>query len=117
MARTGSKYKLDDIISLQNVLDAVDSSTSNILLEIGRIAAPEEYAVRFYNDKEQSVFYKNDERLRYAVGKAISISSFNHWMQVIDILYKNNVLELNQEQRSSLEEKLYGTISDVEFID
>jgi hypothetical protein len=117
MAKTGSKYKLNDIIPLQTILDTVDASTNNVLLEIGRTVVPEEYAVRFYNDRQQSVFYKNEEKLRYAVKKAITISSFNHWDQVVDILYKNNALELNQEQCSRLNEKLYGIVSDDEFMD
>lgn len=117
MAKTGSKYKLGDIIPLQNILDAVDSSTNDILLKIGRSVGPEEYAVRFYNDKRQPIFYINEEKLRYAIKKIISISSFNHWEQVIDILYKNNALELNHEQISLLNEKLYGIVSDAEFID
>lgn len=116
MAKTGSKYKLQDIIPLQTIIDTVNSSTNNVLLEIGRIVAPEEYAVRFYNDKEQSIFYKNEERLRYAIRKAISISSFNHWEQVVDILYKNNVLELDQEHRNLLNERLYGITSEPEVI-
>lgn len=113
MAKTGSKYKLQEIIPLQTIIDSINSSTNNILLEIGRAVAPREYAVRFYNDKEQPIFYMNEERLRYTVEKAIFLSSFNHWEQVIDILYKNNALELDEEQCIHLNERLYGTTSKV----
>lgn len=108
MAKTGSKYKLQEIIPLQTIIDVVNSSANDVLLEIGRAVAAKEYAVRFYNDKEQPIFYKNEERLRYTVEKAIFLSSFNHWEEVIDILYKNNALELDEEQCSRLNEKLYG---------
>jgi hypothetical protein len=108
MAKIGSKYKLQDIIPLQTIIDTTNSSINSVLLEISRAVAPGEYAVRFYNDREQPRFYKNEERLRYTVQKAISVSSFNHWEEVVDILYKNNALELNEEQRSCLNEKLYG---------
>ncbi|MCT8976743.1 hypothetical protein N4T77_09040 [Clostridium sp. CX1] len=111
MAKRGSKYKLQDIIPLQTIIDTVNSSTNNVLLEIGRAVAPGEYAVRFYNDREQPRFYKNEERLRYTVQKAILISSFNHWREVIDILCKNNELELDEDQCSCLNERLNGSIS------
>jgi hypothetical protein len=113
MAKTGSKYKLQDIIPMQTIIDTVNSSTNNVLLEIGRTVAPREYAVRFYNDEEQPRFYKNEERLLYTVQKAILLSSFNHWEQVIDILYKNNALELDEEQYRCLNERLYGIIPEV----
>lgn len=116
MARTGSKYKLQDIIPIQIIIDTVNSSTSDVLLEIGRAVVPREYAIKFYDDREQPRFYKNEERLRYTVQKAISLSSFNHWDQVVDILYKNNSLKLNEEQRSSLKEKLYGIIPEAKII-
>ena len=117
MAKIGSKYKLQDIIPLQTIINTVNSSTNNILLEIGRAVAPREYAVRFYSDREQPQFYMNEERLLYTVHKAICISSFNHWEQVIDILYKNNVLELDEEQCSGLNEKLYGITHKVKVIE
>ena len=75
MAKIGSKYKLQDIIPLQTIINTVNSSTNNILLEIGRAVAPREYAVRFYSDREQPQFYMNEERLLYTVHKAICISS------------------------------------------
>jgi hypothetical protein len=106
MAKIGSKYKLQDIIPLQTIISTVNSTTGNILLEIGRSVAPGEYAVRFYNDREKPQFYMNEERLLYTVHKAICISSFNHWEQVIDILYKNNALELDEEQYRCIDEKL-----------
>ncbi|WP_163195413.1 hypothetical protein [Clostridium thermarum] len=115
MPKIGSKYKLQDIVPLQTILDTVDNIESNVLLQISRIVASQEYAVRFYNDKLQPVFYKNDERLRYAVMKAISISSFDHWEQVIDILHKNDALELTQEQYINLNEKLYGIVQEQEL--
>jgi hypothetical protein len=98
MAKTGSKYKLQDIIPLQTIIDTINSSTNNVLLEIGRVVAPGEYSVRFYEDKKQPRFYKNEERLRDTIQRVISVSSFNHWEQTVDILYKNNVLELDEEQ-------------------
>ena len=117
MAKSGSKYKLQHIIPLQTIIDTINSSTNNVLLEIARAVAPDEYAVRFYNDREQPRFYKNVERLLYTVQKAIFISSFNRWEQVVVILYKNNVLELDEEQCSCLNEKLYGIISEDIVID
>lgn len=110
MAKSGSKYKLQDIIPLQTIIDTVNSSTDNVLLEIARAVASKEYAVRFFNDMEQPQFYKNEVRLLYTVQKAILISSFKQWDDVIDILYKNNKLELDEDQCSSLNEKLYGNI-------
>jgi hypothetical protein len=110
VAKSGSKYKLQDIIPLQTIIDTVNSSTDNVLLEIGRAVAPKEYAVRFFNDMEQPKFYKNEVRLLYTVQKAILISSFKQWDDVIDILYKNNELELDEDKCSSLNEKLYGNI-------
>ena len=110
MAKSGSKYKLQDIIPLQTIIDAVNSSTDNVLMEIGRAFASKEYAVRFFNDIKQPQFYKNEVRLLYTVQKAILISSFKQWDDVIGILYKNNELELDEDQCSSLNEKLYGTI-------
>lgn len=110
VAKSGSKYKLQDIIPLQTIIDTVNSSTGNVLLEIGRAVASKEYAVRFFNDMEQPQFYKNEVRLLYTVQKAILISSFKKWDDVIDILYKNNELELDEDQCSSLNEKLYGNI-------
>ena len=108
MAKSGSKYKLQEIIPLQTIIDTVNSSTDNVLLEIGRAVASKEYAVRFFNDMEQPKFYKNEVRLLYTVQKAILISSFKQWDDVIDILYKNNKLELDEDQCSLLNEKLYG---------
>ena len=108
VAKSGSKYKLQDIIPLQTIIDTVNSSTGNVLLEIGRAVASKEYAVRFFNDMEQPKFYKNEVRLLYTVQKAILISSFKQWDDVIDILYKNNELELDEDQCSLLNEKLYG---------
>jgi hypothetical protein len=102
MAKTGSKYKFQDIIPLHTIIDAVNFSTYNVLLEIGRTVAPSEYAVRFYDDSKQPRFYKNEERLRDTIQRVISISSFNHWEQVVYILYKNKILELDEEQCSML---------------
>lgn len=110
MARTGSKYKFQDIIPLETIIDSVNTITSDVLLDIGRAVAPQEYAVRFYKDRSQPRFYNNIERLRYTVQKAISISSFNHWEQVLDILYKNYALDLDEEQYILLNEKLYGIV-------
>lgn len=110
MARIGSKYKFQDIIPLETIIDGVNASTSDVLLEIGRVIVPQEYAVRFYKDRSQPRFYNNVERLRYTVLKAISISSFNHWEQVLDILYKNYLLDLDEEQYRLLNEKLYGIL-------
>lgn len=107
MAKMGSKYKFQDIIPLETIIDTVNSSSSNVLLEIGRAVAPGEYAVRFFEDTEHPAFYKDEERLRYTIQKAICISSFNHWEEVVDILYKNNAMELDEEQCSFLNEKLY----------
>ncbi|MCB2288490.1 hypothetical protein LGK97_01745 [Clostridium sp. CS001] len=108
MAKSGGKYKLQDIIPLQTIIDTVNSTTDNVLLEIGRAVASKEYAVRFFNDREQPKFYKNEVRLLYTVQKAILISSFKQWDDVIDILYKNNELKLDEDQCSLLNEKLYG---------
>lgn len=112
MAKSGSKYKFQDIIPLQTIIDTVNSSTDNVLLQIGRAVAQNEYAVRFFNDREQPQFYKNEERLLYTVQKAILISSFKQWDDIIDILYKNSALELDEEQCSSLNERLYGITPD-----
>jgi len=117
MARTGSKYKYHDVIPLETILDTVDFSTSNLLLEIGRAVAPQEYAIRFFEDSSKKPFYKNIERLRYTVQKAISISSFNHWEEVIDILYKNNALNLDKEQSIYLNEKLYGIANEDRLVE
>ena len=108
MAKSGSKYKLQDIIPLQTIIDTVNSSADTVLLEIGRAVATKEYAVRFFNDREHPRFYKNEERLLYTVQKAILISSFKQWEDVIYILYKNKELELDHDQCSSLNEKLHG---------
>ncbi|NLZ47682.1 MAG: hypothetical protein GX895_02645 [Clostridiales bacterium] len=108
MARSGSKYKFQDIIPLQNIIDSINSSSGDVLLEVGRAVAPQEYAIRFYKDRSQPRFYNNIERLRYTVLKAITVSSFNHWEQVLNILYKNHVLDLDEEQEIFLNEKLYG---------
>lgn len=117
MAKTGSKYKFKDIIPLKIIIDTVNASTNNILLEIGRAVAPGEYAVRFYDDRMQPRFYQNEERLRDTIQRLISLSSFNHWEQVVDILYKNNTLELDEEQCRYLNEKLQGIISHATFTD
>ena len=110
MARSGSKYKLQDTIPLQTIIDTVNFSTDTVLLEIGRAFATKEYAVRFFNEREHPRFYKNEERLLYTVQKAILISSFKQWDEVIDILYKNSALELDENQCSSLNERLHGNI-------
>ena len=110
MAKSGSRYKFQDIIPLQTIIETVNSSTETVLLEIGRAVATKEYAVRFFNDREHPRFYKNEERLLYTVQKAILISSFKQWDDVIDILYKNGELELDENKCSSLKEILLGSI-------
>lgn len=112
MARMGSKYKFHDVIPLETIIDSVNTSTSDVLLEIGRAIAPQEYAVRFYKDRSQPRFYNNLERLRYTVLKSISISSFDHWEQVLDILYKNYAIDLDEEQHIFINEKLYGIVKE-----
>ena len=106
MGKSHSKYKLKNIISFEEVFNKLDIISNDILFEIGESIASTDYAVYYFNNKKHPQYYKNVDGLKHAVRKSLSIGAFNNREKTIDLLYRNDIIDLTQEQYKSLCERL-----------
>lgn len=110
MGKKQGKYKLQNVVPMENVLKSICNAPVTVLLKIGHVVAPTDYAVKFYYNKQHSMFYKNKEKLRKVIIRAFAMGAFNHREQTILMLYQADRLELTQTQFSCLCEKLFISV-------
>ena len=84
MGKSGCKWK--ESVSMETVIQAINISPINSLLPIAKVVCGSDYSVRYYNNKNHPIFYHNDEGVRKALRRCLSIGAFNHRETIIRML-------------------------------
>ena len=62
MGKPGKKWK--ETVPMDKVMDAINTFPITKLMPAAKIVCGTDYAVRFYNNKKHTLFYKNEEAFR-----------------------------------------------------
>ena len=84
MGKSAGKWR--ENISMDIVMNAINTTPIKDLMPIAKIVCGSDHAVYHYNDKNHSVFYKNDEAIRKALRRCVTIGAFDHRKTIICML-------------------------------
>lgn len=81
MGKPGRKWK--ESVSMNTVLEAINTYPIDDILRAGKLVCQTDYAIRFFHNKAHTKFYKNEDAVRSALRRAVTVGAFEHRSQVI----------------------------------
>ena len=84
MGNPGRKWK--ESVSMETVMQAINMLPIDSLLPIAKVVCGSDYAVYYYNNKHHHGFYHNDEAVRKALRRCLSVGAFEHRATIIRML-------------------------------